>query len=126
MERSILIALTATISLFSAGVFASEQSLRYDGNELLRQCQDALSDNADSVNLLNTGMCFGTITGVSDTVVGLQASKVMSPILCIPDGVTTGQMARIVVKYLEENPKDLNLKGATLAFAAIVTTYPCK
>jgi len=44
---------------------------------------------------------------------------------CIPDGVTQGQAADIVVRYLEDNPSDRHFSAAYLVRAAFLKAYPC-
>lgn len=46
--------------------------------------------------------------------------------ICPPATVTTGQLLRVVVKHLEENPKDLHEPGALLAGRALRKSFPCK
>lgn len=44
---------------------------------------------------------------------------------CRPADATTGQAARIVVRYLEDNPKDLHLPLEMLATRALHLAWPC-
>ena len=46
--------------------------------------------------------------------------------ICVPQGVTNGQLLRIVKKYLEDNPKDLNMDAETLIFLVLVIDYSCE
>jgi len=43
---------------------------------------------------------------------------------CAPEGITLGQRARVIVKYLRDHPKDLNLSGGLLAMVAMNEAYP--
>ena len=54
-----------------------------------------------------------------------QPSHVHGPLM-EPDGVKREQVVRIVVKYLEDNPKDLHRDEGLLVAAALVAAYPCK
>jgi hypothetical protein len=48
-----------------------------------------------------------------------------SPTVCPGEGVTTLQEARVVVKYLEDNPAILNLNESFLPAAALAKAFPC-
>ncbi|MNR61896.1 hypothetical protein D3C85_1837700 [compost metagenome] len=45
---------------------------------------------------------------------------------CLPGNVTNSQMVRIVVKYLKDNPKNLNEGRTGLVWSALKDAYPCK
>ncbi|MNJ01850.1 hypothetical protein D3C73_1616130 [compost metagenome] len=47
-------------------------------------------------------------------------------IFCVPTTVTYAQLVRVVVKYLQDNPKDLNKGRMTLVWQALMDAYPCK
>jgi hypothetical protein len=49
-------------------------------------------------------------------------------LICLPKEKpqTVGQLARIVVKYLEDNPKQLHEPAASLATVALSKAFPCK
>ena len=46
-------------------------------------------------------------------------------LFCQPDGTTTGQAARIVVKYLRDHPEELHKHDSVLAFTALKAAFPC-
>jgi len=46
--------------------------------------------------------------------------------LCIPDNVTLGQTAKIVSKFLEENPEHLHQPAQSLVYAALYIAFPCE
>jgi hypothetical protein len=45
---------------------------------------------------------------------------------CIERNTTLEQVIRILVKYLEENPKELNENGWVCLQAALLKDFPCK
>jgi hypothetical protein len=45
--------------------------------------------------------------------------------LCIPKGVTTEQGRRVVVKYLQEHPEELQNRGNVLTYLAFIKAFPC-
>jgi len=109
------------------------------GNELLEDCSYALEldkENQSSENFLKGGYCLGYINGVASTHEMLAAllkynkeKKTYSPILwCLPrnPSIPVGQVARIFVKYLKENPAELHRDGSVLLSAALINAFPCK
>ncbi len=46
--------------------------------------------------------------------------------LCIPSGVTNGQLAAVVKKYLSEHPEELHLQGNALIERAFKKAWPCE
>lgn len=45
---------------------------------------------------------------------------------CIPDGVTYGQMGRVLCRYLKDNPNQTHESMAALTAAALAKAWPCK
>ncbi|MFP6801731.1 MAG: Rap1a/Tai family immunity protein, partial [Pseudomonadales bacterium] len=51
----------------------------------------------------------------------------MEPKFCVPEGengVTAGQLRKIVVKYLNENPEELHLTAGSLVSNALNEAFP--
>ena len=44
---------------------------------------------------------------------------------CYPKGVTTGQLIKVVVKFLQDNPKDLHIMDVALIEEALHKAFPC-
>ena len=91
----------------------------YDsGNRLYEDCA--------SENYFNRGYCGGYITGVVDTIETLQKSGGLPRnTLCIPDGVTKGQLADAVKMYLGANPSRRHLDAGSLVPEALQRSFPC-
>jgi hypothetical protein len=102
------------------------------GSQLLENCSEPPVEVGDvvPVDLLlrrarNNGMCAGYIAGVNDN----QASQVASgqaPTFCLPAGVQIDQLAKVVRKYLEDNPAKLHLPGGILVKSALDQAFPCR
>jgi hypothetical protein len=91
-----------------------------DGNDLLQRCQQAVEaiDKTTWKNAnesFNAGFCLGLVQGVSYA----------SADVCTGEGVTFSQMERAVVKFLQDNPKKLNLNQSTLVQKALSKAFPC-
>ena len=54
----------------------------------------------------------------------------VDPELCLsvqlPDGVTMGQLERVIVKFLEEHPAELHNTSTWLIQEALSDAFPCK
>jgi len=46
-------------------------------------------------------------------------------LFCAPDGVISGQAARIVIKYLRDHPEELHQPDYALTIAALHAAFPC-
>jgi hypothetical protein len=89
------------------------------GNRLYEDCASA--------NYFNRGYCAGYIVGIVDTVESMQAGGVLpKSALCIPEGVTKGQLTDVVGKFLAENPVLRNQDAGSLVPQAINAAFPCK
>lgn len=96
------------------------------GNDLLIWCNDAvrmLNNNGYATSyrgineqFINEGACFGYLKAVDDYS-GVQ--------YCPSDGVTYGQIVRIVNKYLKDNPAKLNMPADLLTLDALKKSFPC-
>ena len=114
--------ITGMVALVAA--LLSGSAVAADGNDLIKWCQDVNSDNAATKSSFGSGYCMGTMSMVYTLVNYINSSLPME--MCPPPDITNEQMARIVVKYLQESPEVLHLDAATLTFSALRTAYPCK
>jgi hypothetical protein len=92
-----------------------------DGNLLLRGCSAAVSmsdsKNFDD-NTMEAGYCLGLVQGIS----GLVDERYET---CPPSNVPNMQLARVVAKYLRENPKELHQHTSLLVVLALGDAWPC-
>lgn len=122
------IAAVALVGMTNDGAFADGFT---DGNELLKTCQEIVrhmdGDRTPVVNPMGLGQCFGVLEGVRDTLTLLNEDLPLESRLCFPEsGVNNGQAARIITKYLRDNPAQLHLPGAFLVLSAYKQAFPCK
>ena len=89
----------------------------YKGSELLERCES--DSNVDK------GTCLGFLAGIVDITNAYDGWGVVSQKFCIPDGATLGQLRKVVIKGLNEEPEKLHL-GASSAVANIFyKAFPC-
>ncbi|MGF6199793.1 Rap1a/Tai family immunity protein [Pseudomonas laurylsulfatiphila] len=124
--KALLMAVALVGLLGSGAAMAADQ--RFDGNELLGQCQQYIKamDGERSYNHIDAGLCGGFVPGVASTVSFLKNDLKKDAKFCTPIGATNGQLVRIVVKYLSDNPKLLDMDRTRLVWYAFVDAYPCK
>jgi hypothetical protein len=116
--------LTLLIVLFShQSLWADE--FKFDGHELLYNCQQAISKEAS--DFVRVGFCFGQIRGINDmNILFKEFIPDTYTGYCVPNGVTLGQQARVVVEYLDKHQKDLDKESTVLVLAAQLEAFPCE
>jgi hypothetical protein len=120
MTKTIFVLL---VLLFSARAFAA------DGNHLSELCSVADKQELKSDELpLLTG-CINYINGVLDTQIMWQSltenEHQHKKSICAEEGINPMQSAKIVAKYLRDNPDKLHWTGAALVVNAIHLAFPC-
>lgn len=102
--RLIATALVSLLMLHSTTAHAYYMT----GNSIVRDCGEG------------TPACIAYVTGVVDGQWWGEPNM-----NCIPDGVATGQLARVVGKYLSEHPDRLHLNAPVLIANAMHEVWPC-
>src|SRR5471030_18729 len=101
---------------------ASGNAMAVDGNQLLGWCKAALrtTDGMDKgTPTFGTGYCMATVSSVMDIVYGIGDELPQKYRACPPSGgISYHQGIRLVVKYLKDNPKTLQVEGIVLTMAA--------
>lgn len=72
------------------------------------------------------GFCFGYIWAVVDSVTLVSADGKGKPSLCVPEDVTSTQAAKIVIKYGNDHPEELNQLAMVVIPEAVRKSFPCK
>ena len=126
--------LLQTLSAFAVccAVSVAAHAQEEDGNFLLRECKETLNDTYQGCEPAVSSMhCLGYIDGLVD-MNDIYKSNILKSssqaLICLPKEkrVTVGELARIVVKYLEDNPGQLHESAAALATVALGKAFPCK
>jgi hypothetical protein len=65
------------------------------------------------------GYCLGLISGVNDLLAVMKKA-------CAPRNVTKGQMTRVVVKFIDDQPQLQHGSFTALVIGALMKTFPCK
>lgn len=113
------------------GLLESGASMAHDGSVLMEDCESAVR-KLDNVSMpsdsdLSSGVCFGTVQGVGAMMVYLNSELSGDYKACFPKGgISNAQGARVVLKYLRDNPETLHNDGPFLVMLALHKAFPCK
>ncbi len=98
--------------------------------DLVRLCRPVMNATPENTLPLDqtnaAGFCMGYVTGVSDAVSYAENGGTFSQNLCIPKGVSSSQIARIVVKYGNDHPERLHLHATVFTIEALQGAFPCR
>jgi Rap1a immunity proteins len=109
--------------ILMAGVSQSFAQVK-SGNELREACQiiERPGGAKDALEAAKAGYCIGIVKTLLFVGPRLQEPDKF----CTPDGVTIEQGARVVLKYLNDNPDKNHQRPEGLAIAAFRKAWPCK
>ena len=111
----IRIRILAFLALMVASTATAEEPGYFlRGNDLLLACESKAPTDKS--------LCEGYIIGVASTLSDPGMAKVR---VCIPDGVVSGQVILIVVKWFKENPRNLHQSAAANIAYALSNAFPC-
>lgn|ERR1039458_4892107 len=129
-----LLLFTLLFTLLCCGASAQSKEFPYDsGNAFLRLCSSAEKDQGTLTDserqyeigcmLYIAGFVDGVETGWAGTVADTKQEKLPKP-FCRPP-VEHGQMVKIVLKYVRENPEFAHQDTKLLALFAFQKAFPC-
>ena len=95
---------------------SAQQSDTSSANYVMLGCRQVGADRLGQPEYLRRGLCIGIIKGI----------EYADPTICRPRGVTTGQLVRVVVQYIDQQPARHHEDFMALATEALRSTWPCK
>lgn len=96
----------------------AEAGAFYSGSELLEHCEGDMD--------LMLMSCNGYLAGISDTTSTYDDWGVLNKRnFCIPNSATLGQLQKVVIKGLNENPETLHLSASGLVVNILYKAFPC-
>ena len=93
----------------------------YDGNELkvgLELFRSMASQRLKLTEHIEGGKALGYVLGVAD-------SASWESVACAPANVTAGQLADVVLKYLQDHPEERHKAAVGLVATALINAFPC-
>lgn len=73
---------------------------------------------------LYRGYVMGFVEGARSTEYANPDTKLVER-LCLPEGVTFGQVGDIIGRYLEQHPENRHMDAAAISWHATVSSFPC-
>jgi len=125
MKRREVVPIT-TAAIIAASMLAPAIAADPDinsANYLMPGCKAlvALANSGRTADLAGSGVCVGTINTLRTlSVAGLLHS------VCIPQHATNGQVARVVVQYIDAQPARWHENFIALAIEALDKAWPCQ
>ena len=127
---------SAMKSVFISAAFAmlipllAASSERPSAGTLLTFCKKAVKSVDEDRSLSNQdvvdgSVCLGYLGGIRDALTMNYKGHGDAPVMCLPQAVTTSQLARIYVKWAEANPEHLHEDQYTGVFMAFFPKYAC-
>jgi hypothetical protein len=108
--------LLVVLSACAASVLAAAPARAnfLDGNDLYEHCQ---TRSASALNY---------ILGVHDAQQSIAGLGKQEKLVCPWGRVSAGHIIGVVCKFLEKNPSQRHLSGASIVLKALGDTFPCK
>lgn len=96
------------------------------GEDLLRRCKLALNDSQPPTGTgrFDAAACLGYVAGYRDAVAMMQYATKQN-LVCMPEEGGLEQAVRVIVKWLEDNPKQLHFHEGILVLDALRDAFPC-
>jgi hypothetical protein len=117
-----LATIATALVLLSSTAYGAEE--RRSGNFLLPYCKTILYNNRTSFHDVLEGVCMGIVIGVAYRLMPYGENTVYCA--DIPSIGNSEQLARIVVRFMETHPKELDRHLAYMATGALMLAFPCK
>lgn len=108
--------------LFAGSAFGQSLS----ANEVLPGCRDVIRGRSDPAQgeaaLVKGGVCMGFLEAMRD-MAALAEAKSRA---CVPPEVINGQVATVVVRYVDSRPAQWHEPFSGLVLAALHEAWPCR
>jgi len=129
--------LVLVLLLLARGTFVSAQAHEFpdtSGNAFARLCS-VIDKDVETMIHTDYGdemACLGYVSGFVNGVefeagyAEAQAGRKLHKPFCRPDDTENGQLIRIVLKYIRDNPEEAHHQTAVLVMNALAKAYPCK
>jgi Rap1a immunity proteins len=102
------------------------------GNSFVRDCSVVEKEQTTAAEDTASAACVLYVAGIlrgaelGSSLTRLEANDTTLPkLFCRPDNVESGQVAKIVLKFVRENPEKANEETALLVMRALVRAFPC-
>jgi hypothetical protein len=133
-----LLVVPALLGIFFVGTHASvgprttpeQPDISSSGRDFSEICSSIDSEgNRDAVRIQRDATCLGWVEGfadgftVRDELLGVPKRD---RIACVPNGVATIRIVRVIKKYLADNPAKAHRATRYIASLALAGAFPCR
>jgi hypothetical protein len=109
---------------------AEQPDISRSGRDFLEVCSTVDSEgNRDAARIQRDAICLGWVEGFTD---GFTVHEELLNVprrdrmTCVPQGVTTLRIVRVIKKYLADNPGKARRPTRYIASLALAGVFPCK
>ena len=129
MKHLAFVAVMLAVAAFP--LHARAQARTQTGADLLKYCQVVLEKKPDNAAMLDGVGCVAYLRGMSETfdlwkAFNERRRQNNPPPACVPNGVTSREIAIVVVKYIRRHPTEMHHAVSDVALTALMDAYPCK
>jgi hypothetical protein len=123
---------SAALALTITAASGAEDADAHSANAIVPGCRDYVAQA--NRRLLLQGICAGIVEGISFMGAMVQVAKKEVPqgfireqlCLNVPDEVTSEQVVRVAVAYIDARPARMHEPFPTLALEALRAAWPCR
>jgi len=128
MKTAWMLTLLCVFAVPLATAQEQNQSVSESGNAFLTQCELVLdrSSMKEKGDPVDAGECFGYVVGVNHGVRMAYDIVGQPQPYCLPDGVTHGQMMRVLIKFIKDHPEKAHQPTVGLEIESFMDAFPCK
>ncbi|WP_425328120.1 Rap1a/Tai family immunity protein [Pseudomonas nitroreducens] len=128
LNGKFLLVLGGVLLLLQTVTSQAKEADYADGNLLLRDCNEVVAfvDKKPVGDTFGMGRCIGILEGTTGALTLVEDSVPKNLKTCYPTNYTNGQGARIVVKFLNDHPENLDLPAAFVAAMGLRLAFPCR
>ncbi|MBA2410547.1 MAG: hypothetical protein H0V62_12575 [Gammaproteobacteria bacterium] len=113
-------------SVLSAFPLVCHAAVTGSGNDLLEACAEARNPDAGlSFDDVGSAYCLGYLHGYIDreriTIKGFRHT----PLICLPAGVTNGQLTLVLLNYMQDHPDVLHWGADLVTMNALLAAFSC-
>ena len=121
-SRVLLVAIIMALDFRGASVASAQQALTR-GNDLIAACRIVASGGTPNAgNAFEVGICLGELEALNWLAPGAADERIRS---CVPETITTKQMAGAVVAFLDRNSDRQREPFEGSALEALANAWPC-
>ena len=118
MKKIIAAALGLSLSMHCDLAQAGFES----GNQLFDSCT---AKEGSTLYFQRQARCNAYIIGVYETTIFFAQYNDVGKMICVPDGVTAGQLVDVVTNYMSQHPENRHYVASNIVLISLGVTFRC-